>query len=89
MDLNLQTIAVVSKCLQLTFDYTETTEYFKETKDKVDFRNLINGKKDTSACDSYPQVFQEKKGFINNLSVLDLLFNEGRFALEYLKKQRL
>ena len=28
-------------------------------------------------------------GFLNNLSILDLLFNEGRYALEYLKKQRL
>lgn len=89
MDLNLQTMAIVSKCLQLTFNYKETNEYFKETNDKIDFRNLINGKKDTFACNSYPQVFQEKKGFLNNLSILDLLFNEGRYALDYLKKQNL
>ncbi len=27
--------------------------------------------------------------FINNLSILDLLFNEGSYALDYLKSQEL
>ena len=36
-----------------------------------------------------PQVFDDKHGFINNLSVLDLLFNEGKFTLDYLKDQKL
>ncbi|MFT5754987.1 MAG: hypothetical protein ACI924_002238, partial [Flavobacterium sp.] len=35
------------------------------------------------------QVFNDKHGFINNLSILDLLFNEGRYAVDYLKKQTL
>ena len=35
------------------------------------------------------QVFNEKHGFINNLSILDLLFNEGRYAVDYLKNQKL
>jgi hypothetical protein len=34
----------------------------------------------------YIQVFDDKHGFINNLSVLDLLFNEGKFALDYMQK---
>jgi PKD repeat protein len=89
MDLNLETMATVSKCLGLEFDYNETTEYFHEVNDKTDFRHLINGKKDTSVFESYTQVFEEKHGFINNLSILDLLFNEGRYALDYLKKQKL
>ena len=89
MDLNLETMSIVSKCLRLEFDYTETTEYFHEVTDKTDFRNLINGKKDTAVFDAYTQVFGEKHGYLNNLSILDLLFNEGRYALEYLKKQKL
>lgn len=87
MDLNLETMAIVSKCLGLEFDYNETTEYFHEVNDKTDFRSLINGKKDTAVFEPYTQVFEEKHGFINNLSILDLLFNEGRYALDYLKKQ--
>lgn len=89
MDLNFETLAVVSKCLGLEFDYNETTEYFHEVSDKTDLRGLINGKKDTSLFTPYTQVFEEKHGFLNNLSILDLLFNEGRYALDYLKKQTL
>ena len=89
MDLNFETMSIVSKCLGLEFDYNETTEYFHEVTDKIDFRNLINGKKDVSQFDSYTQVFGEKHGYLNNLSILDLLFNEGRYALDYLKKQPL
>lgn len=89
MDLNLETISIISKCLRLEFDYDETSEFFHRVDDKVDFRNLINGKKDTSKFESYTQVFGDKHGYLNNLSVLDLLFNEGRYALEYLRKQQL
>ena len=89
MDLNLQTMEIVSKCLRLDFPYDETTEYFHEVADKTDYRSLANGKKDTSHFETYTQVFGDKHGFFNNLSILDLLFNEGRFALDYLKKQQL
>jgi hypothetical protein len=37
----------------------------------------------------YTQVFDDKHGFVNNLSVLDLLFNEGKFTLDYLQNQKL
>jgi hypothetical protein len=33
----------------------------------------------------YQQVFNAKHSFINNLSILDLLFNMGPLSLEYLK----
>lgn len=87
MDLNFETIEVVSKCLQMKLEYSVTTEYFKENPGLTDFRNLVDGKKDNSLFEEYPQVFEEKHGFINNLSILDLVFNEGKFALDYLKNQ--
>jgi len=89
MDLNLETIAIVSKCLGLPFEFGKTAEYFHDVPQFSDFRNLANGKKDANKFEPYVQVFGEKFGFINNLSILDLLFNEGRFALDYLKKQPL
>ena len=89
MDLNIETIEIVSKCLKLDFAPQKTTEYFHEVNGLDDFRVLANGKKDMNTFCSYTQVFQEKKGFITNLSILDLLFNEGRFALDYLKNQAL
>lgn len=89
MDLNLETMEIVSKCLGFTFNFDKTLEYFHEVPNFKDGRTLINGKKDTNQFESYTQVFGEKHGFLSNLSVLDVLFNEGRFALEYLKKQTL
>lgn len=91
MDLNFETLDVLSKCLRMKIDFGTTTEYFHEIDNKVmtDFRYLINGKKDTSVFESYTQVFDDKHGFLNNLSVLDLLFNEGKYAMEYLKTQKL
>lgn len=89
IDLNLETMSIVSKCLRLEFDYDKTLEYFHQVEDKTDYRNLINGKKDTAVFKSYTQVFGEKHGYLNNLSILDLLFNEGRYALDYLRKQEL
>jgi hypothetical protein len=89
MDLNLETIAIVTKCLGMKLEFTKTTEYFHEVSKFVDFRKLVNGKKDTSTFEPYTQVFGDKHGFLNNLSILDLLFNEGRFALNYLKEQQI
>ncbi|AWG21580.1 hypothetical protein FFWV33_08565 [Flavobacterium faecale] len=91
IDLNFEVLDLLTKCLRIKLSYTTTTEYFHEldaTKNK-DFRFLANGKKDSSAFEPYQQVFDDKFGFINNLSVLDLLFNEGKFTIDYVKNQQL
>lgn len=89
IDLNWEVFEIVCKCLRMKIEYQTTTEYFKEASPFTDFRNLANGKKDTNQFETYTQVFDDKHGFINNLSVLDLLFNEGKFAVDYLKNQNL
>ena len=35
MDLNMETMSIVSKCLGFEFDYNETTEYFHEVNDTL------------------------------------------------------
>lgn len=87
LDLNFETTEFIYSSLRLNADFCKTIEY-QQHPAEVDFRNLANGKKDTTTFEAYPQVFQEKVGFLNNLSVLDLIFNEGKFALEYLKNQK-
>jgi len=89
MDLNLEAFDIVCKCLRMKLQFDTTTEYFHEIENPevVDFRYLVNGKKDHSVFEPYTQVFDDKHGFLNNLSVLDLLFNEGKFAMDYLKNQ--
>lgn len=91
MDLNFETMEFATKCLRMKLDYGTTTEYFHEvdSNEMLDFRNLVDGKKDQSQFESYTQVFDDKHGFLSNLSVLDLLCNEGKYALDYLKSQQL
>jgi hypothetical protein len=91
MDLNFETMDFVSKCLRVKLEYETTTEYFHRVDSTIilDFRILADGKKDDSQFETYTQVFDDKSGFLTNLSVLDLIFNEGKYALDYLKNQKL
>ena len=89
MDLNFEIYAILKDCLGIELPFEKTSEYFHEVTNFKDYRNLANGKKDTFNNDRYIQVFNEKHGFISNLSILDLLFNEGRHAKDYLMKQTL
>ena len=60
-----------------------TGTFIKHYDDKADLRLSINPKKRLAGDDSrfiargYGQVFMEKHGFLPNLSIIDLLFNEG------------
>ncbi|MBP4140352.1 WbqC family protein [Flavobacterium sp. P4023] len=91
LDLNFEVLDIVFKCLRMKVEYNKTTEYFHQVDENniSDYRNLVEGKKDISEFEKYTQVFDDKYGFLNNLSILDLLFNEGKYAMEYLKEQKL
>ena len=89
LDLNFEIFERINDALGISIPFDKTTEYFHQVTDKTDFRFLVNGKKDTTQIEPYTQVFDNKHGFINNLSILDLLFNEGRYAVDYLKQQHL
>ncbi|WP_395050105.1 WbqC family protein [Flavobacterium sp.] len=91
MDLNFETMSFISKCLRMKLEYETTSEYFHEVDSNtiLDFRILADGKKDNYQFETYTQVFDDKHGFLKNLSVLDLIFNEGKYALDYLKNQKL
>ena len=90
LDYNLKCIEVICDCLQLELNIYKTEVYQKEVEDVLDLRSLVNAKKETTQnFETYTQVFGEKHGFISNLSILDLLFNEGPNALNYLESQTL
>ncbi len=72
---------------QLAKKSGHTTEYLTTVEE--DYRYLANAKlKPSYQQEPYQQVFTEKFGFIPNLSILDLLFNEGPNALGYLEQHR-
>ena len=86
---NFECIEVINSCLDLSIDYSKSSEFIKE-KQQNDYRHLVNARKESEIKISpYIQVFNEKHGLINNLSILDLLFNEGPNAKSYLKTQAL
>lgn len=67
----------------------DRAHYSEEYVDQFnnDFRNQIHPKQSNSSLTfpEYPQVFQERHGFVANLSIIDLLFNLGPESLGYLK----
>ena len=89
IDLNLDAFEVISEALQAEFRYKKTKEYQVNVESKEDYRALAIAKtKQTYPLQKYTQVFGDKYGFISNLSILDLIFNEGPNALIYLEKHK-
>jgi len=66
--------------LKIKFKITYNSIY-KRTGDFTDLRDNNSIKINTIR---YDQVFMEKHKFINNLSIIDLLFNMGPESLDYL-----
>ncbi|MDG1427186.1 MAG: WbqC family protein [Flavobacteriales bacterium] len=66
--------------LKIKFTITYNSIY-KRTGDFTDLRDNNSIKINTIR---YDQVFMEKHKFINNLSIIDLLFNMGPESLDYL-----
>ncbi len=86
LDYNLRSIELMGECLQLAVPTSKTTVYDPDPENVLDLRFMVNAKKsDPFTVAPYTQVFMERHGFINNLSILDLLFNEGTAASSYLE----
>jgi hypothetical protein len=68
-------------------DINFTNEFIKEAENIVDLRMDLSPKINKPHYEEarYYQVFEEKHGFMSNLSILDLLFNEGPNTLNYLQ----
>ncbi|WP_340199132.1 WbqC family protein [Ascidiimonas sp. W6] len=90
-ELNLKSIQLICDCMQFDLSFNRTKEYLKNySKDLNDYRYLIHAKQPLPfELTAYTQVFGEKYGYLKNLSILDLLFNEGPQALDFLKTQKL
>lgn len=90
LDFNMKCFEAICECLQLHLNTSKTEVYQNDPELVKDYRYLVNAKKDhLKPFETYNQVFQEKHGFINNLSILDLLFNEGPNSVNYLESQTL
>ena len=89
-DFNIECIESIAQCIGIDIQFSKTSEYIKEYLEDKDYRYFVNAKKEHGlSFDNYVQVFWNKHGFIPNLSILDLLFNEGPNTMNYLQSQSL
>lgn len=85
LDVNLDSFHFIMDTLELFKEYTLSKTY-EETK-LNDFRNLADSKKKVEISSiPYIQMFDQKFGFLKNLSILDLLFMEGPNSINFLEK---
>lgn len=84
-ELNREFLALYFKFLKITKPLRFTERYEEKYEEPVqDFRSKIHPKKapDNLTIKSYNQVFG--KQFVSDLSILDLLFNQGPEAAQFL-----
>jgi len=87
LDFNQQLNLVLLRCLNLDTEIIFSDSYIEKEGKINDFRDIIHpSSKPTETVKKikYSQVFQESQDFIYNLSVYDLLFNQGPLARELL-----
>lgn len=91
-DFNQRILEVILKSLSIAPNICYTTDYDKAIENKVDLRYAISPKESQQQPDpyfapvEYYQVFADRHGFTPNLSILDLLFNEGPMAKSILEQ---
>nr|WP_316929490.1 WbqC family protein [Arcticibacter svalbardensis] len=84
-DYNMELLDFLIRNLKLDLPYTFSTSYEEQYVDLDDYRDSIHPKRTPiSAFKPYFQVFDDRNGFIPNLTVVDLLFNQGPQSSSYL-----
>ena len=86
IDLNDAALQAVLRMLKVKKEIVHTTDYVREAEN--DLREAFSSKKaiKNTSFPAYYQVFSTKFPFAADLSVLDLVFNEGPEAKDYLKR---
>lgn len=87
LDYNMAGMRLISRLLDLDIEFVPTSAYLPPTAGG-DLRYDIRPKNAPPDADFTPrpyyQVYREKNGFLPNMSILDLLFNEGPEAVKWL-----
>jgi hypothetical protein len=85
LEWNHKIFETVSKLLKIDVKLGFTTEYHKTYGDVIDYRKFASPQEPVTMKEiKYQQVFEERNGFLTNLSIIDLLFCEGPHAKDYL-----
>ena len=93
VDFNKAIHNLVVEFLDLPINVTFEAELPQINEDTIDFRGKVGVNKSDKLSfiqeQTYWQVWQERHGFIPDLSIFDLLMNQGREAIFTLKKMML
>jgi len=90
LDFNLKINETICDLTEIENNVELTSDFENVPAETVNFRELISPKNKKTKDNSfhpleYTQVFSDKLGFSPNLSILDLLFNEGPNSYTILK----
>ncbi len=83
LDYNLFILKELLVIIDIEINITESSKYIEKKKNDIDLRNYFK-KNDELTVNEYSQVYEYKFKFQHNLSILDLLFNEGPETFNYL-----
>ena len=85
IDITIKSIEIIFEILEIDLKFKFTSSFQDNYNSNSDFRNLSirNSKAKTNIIQPYTQVFETQCGFISNLSVIDLVFNEVLNSLNY------
>lgn len=84
-DYNEQLLRFILRAIKLPAELVFTEDYETEYPLLEDLRDVIHPKKEPGFNQKkYYQVFEERNGFLKNLSIADLLFNQGPHSINYL-----
>ncbi|HMR17857.1 MAG TPA: WbqC family protein [Sphingobacterium sp.] len=86
MDYNVAQLDLLLKILKINVPVSFTDRYEKQYTDTTDYRDSIHPKK-ASVYENpkpYYQVFEDRHGFIADLSIIDLIFNQGPQSRSFL-----
>ena len=92
IDINTEIMVRILGDLEMDTEFSFTDDFIDPGRDDLaDYRESIHPKVEEGSDPDfrphpYHQVFSEKHGFMPNLSILDLIFNEGHNARNILEK---
>ena len=84
VELNEFCLKTILKIMKVKKDYSYTTD-FEKIVDENDYRITLSKGTNKIEMKPYYQVFADRHGFIPNLSIVDLLFNEGPNSINNLQ----
>ncbi|HRH38535.1 MAG TPA: WbqC family protein [Flavobacteriales bacterium] len=89
VDLNMATLTLGLRWLRLNTEVIGSDAYIEQVDDKMDLRSSLHPKRPlpdgVSEVKPYPQVFEERHGFVPRMSIIDLVCNCGPEAVRHIR----